>query len=64
MEQDSAIACEVARLTALLADMPEIRRSRVAQLFRAIDLGLYSVTNRQIAESMLDDFRGNGTGKR
>lgn len=58
---DSNTARTVARWSAALCNLPEIRRERVSQLAGEIRSGAYSVSNRQTAESMLEDLqRGEG----
>lgn len=57
---DSNTAQKVARWSAALGNLPEIRRERVSQLAGEIRSGAYSVSNRQIAELLLDDLQGGG----
>jgi flagellar biosynthesis anti-sigma factor FlgM len=53
--QLSAGVQRVSALESQLAQVPEVRSERVAQLQDAIRNGNYSVTNDQIASAMLSD---------
>ena len=63
--QDAAqLSAGVQRVSALesqLAQLPEVRPERIAQLQQAIRSGNYSVSNDQIAAAMLSD-RLSGAG--
>ena len=39
---------------ARLADMPEVRESKVAELRAAIEGGTYQVSSREVAEKLLE----------
>jgi anti-sigma28 factor (negative regulator of flagellin synthesis) len=47
-------------LSSTLANVPDVRRARVTQVTQAMHNGDYSVSNQQIAQSMLRDFRMSG----
>jgi flagellar biosynthesis anti-sigma factor FlgM len=48
---------ELRSLHAALSDVADIRQDRVAAIRASLANGTYSVTNQQIAEAMLRDFR-------
>jgi anti-sigma28 factor (negative regulator of flagellin synthesis) len=50
-------------LRSALANVSEVRQSRVAQITEALHSGDYSVSDKQIAESMLRDFRMRGASR-
>ncbi|MGB9333578.1 MAG: flagellar biosynthesis anti-sigma factor FlgM [Candidatus Acidiferrales bacterium] len=56
----STAAQKLAQFSAQLGNTPEIRQDRVAQLTDSIQSGTYSVSNRQIAESILNDLQSAG----
>jgi flagellar biosynthesis anti-sigma factor FlgM len=53
-------ALQLSNLSSTLANVPDVRQSRVTQVTQAIHNGEYSVSNQQIAQSMLRDFRMGG----
>ena len=53
-------ALQLSNLSSTLANVPEVRQSRVTQVTQAMHNGDYSVSNQQIAQSMLRDFRMAG----
>jgi len=53
-------ALQLSNVSSTLANVPEIRQNRVTQVTQAMHNGDYSVTNQQIAQSMLRDFRMSG----
>ena len=53
----SSDALQLSNLSGTLANVPEIRQGRVAAVTQAVHSGNYSVSNQQIAQSMLRDFR-------
>jgi len=57
----SSDALQLSTLSSTLANLPDIRQSRVTQVTQAIQNGSYSVSNDQIAQSMLGDFRMSGS---
>lgn len=57
--QLSAGVQRVSALETQLAQMPEVRSERVAQLQDAIRSGKYSVSNDQVASAMLSDSIGS-----
>jgi flagellar biosynthesis anti-sigma factor FlgM len=58
--QLSPDALQLSNLSSTLANVPDIRQGRVTQVTQAIHNGSYSVSNEQIAQSMLGDFRMSG----
>jgi flagellar biosynthesis anti-sigma factor FlgM len=50
-------ATKLSDLSAALSNVPEIRQERVGLVSQALQNGSYSVSNQQIAQSMLHDFR-------
>jgi flagellar biosynthesis anti-sigma factor FlgM len=56
----SSDALQLSNLSSTLANVPEVRQSRVTQVTQAMHNGDYSVSNQQIAQSMLRDFRMSG----
>jgi anti-sigma28 factor (negative regulator of flagellin synthesis) len=44
-------------LSGALASVPAIRQDRVAPLSQAVQSGTYAVSNQQIAQSLVRDFR-------
>ena len=50
-------AQQLSNLSGALANVPAIRQDRVAPLARAVQNGSYSVSNSQIAQSLVRDFR-------
>jgi negative regulator of flagellin synthesis FlgM len=52
----SSDAVRFSNLSSQLSNVPEIRQDRVAQVSQALQNGTYSVSNKQIAQSMLRDF--------
>jgi flagellar biosynthesis anti-sigma factor FlgM len=56
--QISAQAQSASRLSAALANVPEIRADRVQNLQTAIQQGTYNPGNQQIAQSLLSDMVG------
>jgi flagellar biosynthesis anti-sigma factor FlgM len=56
----SSDALQLSNLSSTLASVPEVRQSRVTQVTQAMHNGDYSVSNQQIAQSMLRDFRMSG----
>ena len=56
----SSAAQKLAQFSAQLGNTPEIRQDRVARLTDSIQSGTYSVSNRQIAESILNDLQSAG----
>jgi flagellar biosynthesis anti-sigma factor FlgM len=57
-------ATQLSNLSATLSNVPEIRQDRVDAVRRALKSGNYSVSNQQIAHSMLRDFRMNSTSSK
>lgn len=53
-------ALQLSNLSSTLANVPEVRQSRVTQVTQAVQNGDYSVSNQQIAQSILRDFRYSG----
>jgi len=56
----SSDALQLSNLSSTLASVPDVRQSRVTQVTQAMHNGDYSVSNQQIAQSMLRDFRMGG----
>ncbi len=56
----SSDALQLSNLSSSLANVPEIRQGRVAAVQQAVQNGNYAVSNQQIAQSMLRDFRMAG----
>ena len=56
----SPAAQQLSNLSNALASVPTIRQDRVAALTQAVQSGTYSVSNQQIAQSMVRDFRTTG----
>jgi flagellar biosynthesis anti-sigma factor FlgM len=56
----STTAQKLAQFSAGLANTPDIRQERVSQLADSIQSGTYSVSNRQIAESIYNDMQNAG----
>jgi len=56
----SSDALQLSNVSSALANVPEVRQSRVTQVTQAMHNGDYSVSNQQIAQSMLRDFRMSG----
>jgi flagellar biosynthesis anti-sigma factor FlgM len=50
-------AQQLSNLSGALANVPDIRQDRVAPLAQAVQSGSYSVSNQQIAQSLVRDFR-------
>jgi negative regulator of flagellin synthesis FlgM len=53
----SSDAQQLSSLSGALASVPAIRQDRVAPLSQAVQSGTYSVSNQQIAQSLVRDFR-------
>jgi negative regulator of flagellin synthesis FlgM len=53
----SSDALQLSNLSSTLANVPEIRSGRVAAVQQAVQNGNYAVSNQQIAQSLLRDFR-------
>ena len=54
---------KLSELSASLSGVPEVRQERVTAIQQAIQNGTYSVSNEQIAESMMRDFQpSNSSG--
>jgi flagellar biosynthesis anti-sigma factor FlgM len=58
--QLSSDALQLSNLSSTLANVPDVRQARVTQVTQAMHNGDYSVSNQQIAQSMLRDFRMSG----
>lgn len=56
----SSTAQKLAQFSAGLANTPDVRQERVSQLADSIQAGTYSVSNRQIAESIYNDMQNAG----
>jgi flagellar biosynthesis anti-sigma factor FlgM len=56
----SSDALQLSNLSSTLANVPDVRQSRVTEVSQAMHNGSYSVSNQQIAQSMLRDFRMGG----
>jgi flagellar biosynthesis anti-sigma factor FlgM len=56
----SSDALQLSNLSSTLANVPDVRQARVTQVTQAMHNGDYSVSNQQIAQSMLRDFRMSG----
>ena len=56
----SSDALQLSNLSSTLANVPDTRQNRVTAVTQAIHNGSYSVSNQQIAQSMLHDFRTSG----
>ena len=52
----SSEAQTLAKLSSQMGSVPDVRQDRVATLRQAIQNGTYSVSNEQIAQSMLRDM--------
>jgi flagellar biosynthesis anti-sigma factor FlgM len=59
----SADAVRLSSLRTKLNGVPEIRQDRVATVSAALRNGTYSVSNKQIAQSLLRDFQTGTSGK-
>jgi negative regulator of flagellin synthesis FlgM len=53
----SSDAVRLSELSISLSSAPEIRQDRVAAVSQAIQNGTFSVSNEQIAQSMMRDFQ-------
>jgi flagellar biosynthesis anti-sigma factor FlgM len=53
----SADTLQISSLGSKLSSIPEIRQDRVAAVSAQVQSGKYAVSDQQIAESMLRDFR-------
>ena len=60
--QISPQAQSASRLSAALANVPEIRADRVQSLQAAIQQGTYNPANHQIAQSLVSDMAGPRAG--
>jgi len=60
--QLSPDAMQLSTLSNALANVPQIRQGRVATISQAIRSGTYAVSNQQVAQSMLRDFRTSAAG--
>jgi flagellar biosynthesis anti-sigma factor FlgM len=60
--QLSGTLSEVQRLTAQLAQTPDVRASRVAALQQQVQQGTYTPSNERIASAVLSDLFGSGSG--
>jgi flagellar biosynthesis anti-sigma factor FlgM len=63
----ASLSSDAVRLSSLrtqLNSVPEIRQDRVATISAALQNGTYSVSNKQIAQSLLRDFQtSSSSGK-
>lgn len=58
----ASLSSDAVRLSSLrtqLNSVPEIRQDRVATISAALQNGTYSVSNKQIAQSLVRDFQTN-----
>jgi negative regulator of flagellin synthesis FlgM len=53
---------QVQQLNAQLAQMPDVRSERVAALQQQVQQGTYNPSNEQIANAMLSEQSGSGSG--
>ena len=53
----SSDAVRLSELSTSLSSVPEIRQERVTAVSQALQNGTYSVSNEQIADSMMRDFQ-------
>ncbi len=51
---------QISKLGSKISSVPEIRQDRVAALSAQVQSGKYQVSDQQIADSMLRDFRMTG----
>lgn len=61
--QLSAGRSRVEDLKAGLTGLPTVRQDRVEALQKAVQNGTFNVSNQQLADAILGDFFGSGTGK-
>jgi len=54
-------AQQLSNLSTALANVPAVRQERVAPLTQAVQSGTYSVSNQQIAQSLVRDFRSTNS---
>jgi flagellar biosynthesis anti-sigma factor FlgM len=60
----SSDAVQLSSLRARLNSVPEIRQDRVDSISTALNNGTYSVSNLQIAQSVLRDFQASSPSSR
>jgi flagellar biosynthesis anti-sigma factor FlgM len=56
----SSDALQLSNISSTLANVPDIRQTRVTQVTQGLRNGNHSVSNDQIAQSMLRDFQTSG----